>query len=50
MRSATCLQRYRAIRLRCKEIQQLSWTDPLAEGRCRFKIYLLLARYPQLIH
>ena len=25
------LQRYRAIRLRCKEIQQLSSTDPLAE-------------------
>ena len=31
MRSTTCLQRYRSIRLRCKEIQQLSSTDPLAE-------------------
>ena len=31
MRSTTCLRRYRAIRLRCKEIQQLSSTDPLAE-------------------
>jgi putative ABC transport system substrate-binding protein len=33
MRSTTCLQRHRAIRLRCKEIQQLSSTDPLAEYR-----------------
>src|SRR6476661_1370720 len=33
MRSTTCLQRYRAIRLRCKEIQQLSSTDPLAKYR-----------------
>jgi hypothetical protein len=31
MRSTTRLQRYRAIRLRCKEIQQLSSTDPLSE-------------------
>jgi hypothetical protein len=31
MRSTTCLQRYRAIRLHYKEIQQLSSTDPLAE-------------------
>jgi hypothetical protein len=33
MRSTTCLQRYRPIRLRCEEIQQLSSTDPLAEYR-----------------
>jgi len=33
MRSTTRLQRYRAIRLRCEEIQQLSSTDPLAEYR-----------------
>ena len=31
MRSTTCLQRDRAIRLHCKETQQLSSTDPLAE-------------------
>jgi len=31
MRSTTCLQRYRATRLGCEEIQQLSWADPLAE-------------------
>ena len=30
-RFPTCLQRYRAIRLRCGEIQQFSSTDPLAE-------------------
>jgi hypothetical protein len=33
MRSTTCLQRYRAIRLRCEEIQQLSSADPLPEYR-----------------
>ena len=31
MRSTTCLQRYRATRLGCEEIQQLSAADPLAE-------------------
>jgi hypothetical protein len=31
MCSATCLQRYRATRLGCEEIQQLSSADPLAE-------------------
>jgi len=31
MRSTTCLQRYRATRLGCEEIQQLSSADPLAE-------------------
>jgi hypothetical protein len=31
MRSTTCLQRYRAIRLRCEEIQQLSSINPPAE-------------------
>ncbi|MET4448970.1 hypothetical protein ABIB75_007282 [Bradyrhizobium sp. GM2.2] len=33
MCSTTCLQRYRATRLRREEIQQLSWADPLAEHR-----------------
>src|SRR5262249_51078861 len=33
MRSTTCLQRYRATRLGCEEIQQLSPRDPLAEYR-----------------
>jgi hypothetical protein len=33
MCSATCLQRYRATRLGCEEIQQLSSADPLAEYR-----------------
>jgi hypothetical protein len=31
MGSATCLQRYRATRLGCEEIQQFSSADPLAE-------------------
>ena len=31
MCSTTCLQRYRATRLSCEEIQQLSSADPLAE-------------------
>ena len=31
MRSTTCLQGYRATRPGCKEIQQLSTADPLAE-------------------
>jgi hypothetical protein len=33
MCSATCLQRYRAARLGCKEIQQFSSTDLLGEYR-----------------
>jgi hypothetical protein len=33
MCSTTCLQRYRATRLGCEEIQQLSSADPLAEYR-----------------
>src|SRR5262245_11572339 len=33
MRSTTCLQRYRAPRMGCEEIQKLSSTDPLAEYR-----------------
>jgi hypothetical protein len=33
MGSATCLQSYRATRLGCEEIQQLSSADPLAEYR-----------------
>jgi hypothetical protein len=33
MCSTTCLQRYRAARLGCEEIQQLSTADPLAEYR-----------------
>jgi hypothetical protein len=33
MCSATCLQRYRATRLGCEEIQQFSSADPLAEYR-----------------
>jgi len=33
MCSTTCLQRYRATRLGCEEIQQLSSADPLTEYR-----------------
>ena len=33
MRSTTCLQRYRATRMGCEEVQKLSSTDPLAEYR-----------------
>jgi hypothetical protein len=33
MRSTTRLQRYRATRMGCEEIQKLSSTDPLAEYR-----------------
>jgi hypothetical protein len=33
MCSATCLQRYRATRLGCEEIQKFSSADPLAEYR-----------------
>jgi hypothetical protein len=33
MGSTTCLQRYRATRLGCEKIQQLSSADPLAEYR-----------------
>jgi hypothetical protein len=33
MGSAPCLQRYRATRLGCEEIQQLPSADPLAEYR-----------------
>jgi hypothetical protein len=33
MRSTTRLQRYRATRMGCKEIQKLCSTDPLAEYR-----------------
>jgi len=33
MRSTACLQRYRATRMGCEEIQKLSSTDPLAKYR-----------------
>jgi hypothetical protein len=33
MGSTTCLQRYRATRLGCEEIQQFSSTEPFAEYR-----------------
>jgi len=38
MGSATCLQSYRATRLGCEEIQQLSSADPFAEYSSPFPV------------